>query len=116
MPTAKQKAAAKKISEDIRKPLGKSLRAVGYSKSISETPKAVIKSKGFQIAQRDILKELEDEEAAVLEAMKKKRKQASYGTLSMSRKAIREQAWEAEDRLKAGGLPPEKIEMEITIK
>lgn len=52
MATDKQKLAALKISENLRKekpqPKGKILKEVGYSKSVSESPSIVTKSKGFQ--------------------------------------------------------------------
>lgn len=52
MATEKQKLAALKISENLRKekpqPTGEILKEVGYSESVSESPSLVTKSKGFQ--------------------------------------------------------------------
>jgi hypothetical protein len=115
-PTRKQKAAAKKMSENVRNSKGQIFKSVGYKKSVQKSPTRITNSKGFKIAQRDILEELKEEERKILEEMEKKRKKANYGTLAMSRKYVREQAWQAEDRLKDGGSPPKKIEIELTIK
>lgn len=50
-PTPKQQKAAELISENIRKdkpePIGKILKAAGYSDSISEKPAFVTRSQGF---------------------------------------------------------------------
>jgi len=115
-PKERHKRVARKMAENGGNSLGKVLESEGYSKNTQKSPGKVTRTKGFQIAQRDILKELEAEEKAVLAEMKIKRSKANYGTLAMSRKYVREQAWQAEDRLKAGGPPPEKIEIELTIK
>lgn len=57
MATEKQKLAALKISENLRKekpqPTGEILKEVGYSKSVAESPSIVTRSKGFQ----DLLEE-----------------------------------------------------------
>ncbi len=51
MATEKQKKAAEKMSENIRKekpdPVGKVLQEAGYSESVSESPQRVTESKGF---------------------------------------------------------------------
>jgi hypothetical protein len=52
MPTVKQQLVFKALSENIGsnniKPLGTVLIEAGYSKTVSETPNLVLKSKGFQ--------------------------------------------------------------------
>lgn len=47
MPTIKQKAVARDLSENIGKPLGRAMRDAGYSKSTSETPELLTDSKGW---------------------------------------------------------------------
>jgi hypothetical protein len=51
MPTPKQIKAVKLISDNLRRdkpePIGKLLRKSGYTKSVSESPELVTKSKGF---------------------------------------------------------------------
>lgn len=48
MATNKQKALAKKVSENIGIPMGKAMRQVGYSESTSLTPERVTETKGWQ--------------------------------------------------------------------
>jgi hypothetical protein len=51
MPTPKQRKAVEMLSENVRndapQPIGKILKDVGYSESVSESPQRVTESKGF---------------------------------------------------------------------
>ena len=59
MPTQRQIKAAKKVSENLRKKkpksIGKVLREVGYSESVSNAPQQVTGSKGFQQLMEEML-------------------------------------------------------------
>lgn len=74
MSTLKQKIAAKRISDNIRKgkgeTLGKILRETGYSKETSEAPQRVTQSEGFIEETRPFvqrLKKVRDQALAEIE-------------------------------------------------
>jgi hypothetical protein len=48
VPTNKQKALIKKISENVGMPMGQAMREVGYSKSTALSPERVTDTKGWQ--------------------------------------------------------------------
>lgn len=112
-PKERHKRVARKMAENGRKSLGEILKSEGYSKSAQEAPTKVTKTKGFQIAQKDVLDELKAERQRIMDAMIKKIGKASYGVLSMARKSVQDHIWEAEDRLKEGGKPPDRVIVEF---
>jgi len=101
------------MAEKGRNNIGEILKSEGYSKSAQKSPTKVTKTKGFQIAQSEVLEELRAEEIKVFKEMEKKRRKATYGMLATARAKLREQAWEAEDRLKAGGRPEDTINVKF---
>lgn len=76
MATPKQEKLAKKITENYRskktKTLGKMLEESDYTKSTSEQPSRIIKSKGVQKEIKPILQELEELRQRTITALKEK--------------------------------------------
>ena len=104
---------ARKIKENPRKTLGSILKEEGYGKSTQKQPTTVTETKGFKMAERDIIKQLEELEQDCVSHMKKKIKNAPYGAIAINRKHIRDQIWEAKQRIKDDGELISKVVVEI---
>jgi hypothetical protein len=106
--------ALRKMAENARKTLGQILAEEGYSKTTQNKPRRVTDTKGFKIAQTSIIDQMEQEERACIEEMKKKIEKASYAVLARTRRDLRKQIWKGYDRIYADRTPI--TEVEITIK
>ena len=56
MPTNKQRAVIKELSEDVGMPMGTAMRKAGYSLSTSKSPQRLTKTKGWN----ELLAEVDD--------------------------------------------------------
>lgn len=100
---------AKKIAENSSKPLGAILKEEGYGKSTQKKPQRVTETKGYKMAERDILKQLEELEQDCVARMKKTVSEAPYGAVAINRKHLRDQIWEAKNRIDNNGKKVDEI-------
>ena len=113
-PKQRHKNIARKMAENSGKSLGKILAEEGYSETTQKKPGRVTETKGFRIAQASIIEQMEQEEKACIEEMKRKREKASYAVLATARRNLRDQIWKGYNRIYADKSPI--TEVEITIK
>jgi len=113
-PKQRHKNIARKMAENVGKSLGEILAEEGYSKTTQKTLGRVTETKGFRIAQLSIVEQMEQEEKACIEEMRKKIGKASYTVLATARRNLRDQIWKGYDRIYAERSPI--TEVEITVK